>query len=127
MPLLLVSPNNDKMVTVSVVRLSSASTLTRELAGKTLEMTGSAVSLLIKEEADIMKDKLIGMPIPKVRLIMALGEPLPMADIGCVKVPIRIDKLAIYNSSVFSCRRIDNTNYPWAGLFTATQLSHVTL
>ena len=32
---------------------------------------GSAVSLLIKEEADIMKDTLVSMPIPQVRLMMA--------------------------------------------------------
>ena len=65
--LLPVSLNNDKTVTVSVhVVRSSASTLTGKLAGKTLEMmldSGSAVSLLIKEEADIMKDTLISTPI----------------------------------------------------------------
>ena len=83
------------MVTVSVVR-SSASTLTGELAGKALEMmldSGSAVSLLIKGEADIMKDTLISTSIPQVRLIMASGEPLPV--VGCVKAPIRIDQLAV--------------------------------
>ena len=65
--LLPVGPNNDKTVTVFVhVVRSSASTLTGKLAGKTLEMmldSGSAVSLLIKEEADIMKDTLISTPI----------------------------------------------------------------
>ena len=83
------------MVTVSAVR-SSASTLTGELAGKTLEMmldSESAVSLLIKEEADNMKDTLTSTLIPKVRLIMASGEPLPI--VGCVKAPIRFDQLAV--------------------------------
>ena len=40
-----------------------------------------------------MEDTLISMPIPQVRLIMASGEPLPV--VGCVKVPIRIDQLAV--------------------------------
>ena len=78
------------MVTVSVVR-SSAATLVGELAGKSLEMmldSGSAVSLIIKEEVDTLHDKLINIPIPQVRLITASGEPLPIT--GCVQAPVRI-------------------------------------
>ena len=89
----------------------SASTLTGKLASKTLEMIldlGSAVSLLIKEEADIMKDTprvyklldtLMSTLIPKVRVIMLSGEPLPI--VGCVKAPIRIDQLAVSHQFLF--------------------------
>ena len=90
--LLPVGPPDDQkqMVTVSVVR-SSAATLVGELAGKSLEMmldSGSAVSLIIKEEVDTLHDKLINIPIPQVRLITASGEPLPIT--GCVQAPVRI-------------------------------------
>ena len=68
-----------------------------------------------------MKDTLISAPIPQVRLIMASGEPLPI--VGCVKAPIRIDRLAVSHQFVVVERLVTPCSYPWAGLFTATQLS----
>ena len=67
---------------------SSAATLTGELAGERMEMmldSGSAVSLVIKEEADKLQGQLANIPIPQVRLITASGEPLQIT--GCVQAP----------------------------------------
>ena len=89
-PLLPVGLTEDQVVTVFVVK-SSAATLIGELAGRPLEMmldSGSAVSLIIKEVADNLQDKLTNIPIPQVRLITASGEPLPI--IGCVQAPVKI-------------------------------------
>ena len=95
-PLLPVGLMEDQVVTVSVVK-SSAATLIGELAGRPLEMmldSGSAVSLIIKEVADNLQDKLTNIPIPQVRLITASGEPLPI--IGCVQAPVKIMLLTSY-------------------------------
>ena len=64
------------VITVAAVR-SSAATLTGELASKPMEMmldSGSAVSLVRKEEADKLQDKLTNIPIPQVRLVTASGS-----------------------------------------------------
>ena len=72
---------------------SSAATLTGELAGKPMEMmldSGSAVSLVLKEEADKLQDKLT---IPQVRLVTASGEPLQVA--GRVQASVKICQLNV--------------------------------
>ena len=54
-----VGSSDYNVITVAAVR-SSAATLTGELAGKPMEMmldSGSAVSLVLKEEADKLQDK----------------------------------------------------------------------
>ena len=59
---------------MAAVRFSAA-TLTGELVGERMEMmieSGSAVSLVIKEEADKLQGKLTNIPIPQVRLITPL-------------------------------------------------------
>ena len=72
-----VGPSDHNVITVAAVRYSAA-TLTGELAGKPMEMmldSGSAVLLMLKEEADKLQDKLTNITIPQVRLITASGEP----------------------------------------------------
>ena len=95
---LLVCPSVDNAITVAAVR-SSAATLTGELAGERMEMmldSGSAVSLLIKEEADKLQGELANIPIPQVKLIIASGEPLQCSS-SCenqsVKCFLVVDKL----------------------------------
>ena len=58
-----------------------------------------------------MKDTPISTPIPKVRLIMASSEPLPI--VGCVKAPIRIDQLAVSQQLLISCGKFDNYGVPF--------------
>ena len=77
---------------------SSAATLTGELAGECMEMmldSGSAVSLVIKEEADKLQGQLVNIPIPQVRLITASGEPLPRGNqsVKCYSSVLVVDKL----------------------------------
>ena len=79
---------------------SSAATLTGELAGERMEMmldSGSAVSLVIKEEADKLQDKLANIPIPQVRLITASGEPLQITDKLVAPVILGLDFLQQHN------------------------------
>ena len=96
--LLPVGPSNDRVVTVAAVKCNAA-ILTGELAGKIMEMmidSGSAVSLVMKQEVDTLKqDKLFNVPVPKLRLVTALGEP--MLIIGCIQAPVRISHLEITN------------------------------
>ena len=90
-----VGPSDYYVITVAAVR-SSAATLTGELAGKPMEMmldSRSAVSLVLKEEADKLQDKLTNITIPQVRLITASGEPLQIA--GRVQASVRIYQLNI--------------------------------
>ena len=92
-----VGPANDyEVVTVSRVRSSSA-TLTGEFAGRVMEMmldSGSAVSLVIKQEnSNFNQDKLTNIPAPKLRLVTASKEPLPI--IGCVQTLVRISQLEV--------------------------------
>ena len=90
-----VGPSDHNVITVAAVR-SSAATLTGELAGKPMEMmldSGSAVSLVLKEEADKLQDKLTNITIPQVRLITASGEPLHIA--GRVQASVRICQLNV--------------------------------
>ena len=92
---LLVGPSVNNAITVAAVK-SSAATLTGELAGECMEMmldSGSAVSLVIKEEADKLQGKLANIPIPQVRLITAAGEPLQIT--GCVQAPVGISQLNV--------------------------------
>ena len=73
-----VDPSDDYVITVAAVR-SSTATLTGELAGKPMEMileSGSAISLVLKEEADKFQEQLTNIPIPQIRLITASGELL---------------------------------------------------
>ena len=100
-----VGPSDDNVITVAAVR-SSAATFTGELAGKPKEMmldSGSAVSLVLKEEADKLQDKLTNIPIPQVRLITASENQ----SVKCY-------------SSVFGYSQISDTCYLWLGFFTAT-------
>ena len=54
----------------------------------------SAVSLVMKQEVDTLKqDKLFNVPVPKLRLVTASGEP--MLIIGCIQAPVRISQLEI--------------------------------
>ena len=94
---LLVGPSVNKAITVAAVK-SSAATLTGELAGERrgMEMmldSGSAVTLVIKEEADKLQGQLANIPIPQVRLITASGEPLQIT--GCVQAPVGISQLNV--------------------------------
>ena len=90
-----VGPSDHNVITVAAVR-SSAATLTGELAGKPMEMmldSGSAVSLVLKEEADKLQDKLTNITIPQVRLVTASGEPLQVA--GRVQASVKICQLNV--------------------------------
>ena len=93
-----VGPSDHNVITVAAVK-SSAATLTGELAGKPMEMmldSGSAVSLVslvLKEEADKLQDKLTNITIPQVRLVTASGEPLQIA--GRVQASVRICQLNV--------------------------------
>ena len=62
-------PCDDNIVTVLAARCNAA-ILTGELVGKTMEMiidSGSAVSLVAKQEADSLKhDKWLNIPVPKL-------------------------------------------------------------
>ena len=80
----------------TLVAEDGAATLTGELAGKPMEMmldSGSAVSLVLKEEADKLQDKLTNITIPQVRLITASGEPLQIA--GRVQASVKICQLNV--------------------------------
>ena len=56
--------------------------------------TGSAVSLVMKQEMDTLKqDKLFNVPVPKLRLVTASREPMLIT--GCIQAPVRISQLEI--------------------------------
>ena len=86
-----VGPSDYNVITVAAVR-SSAATLTGELPEIILD-SGSAVSLVLKEEADKLQDKLTNITIPQVRLITASGEPLQIA--GHVQASVKICQLNV--------------------------------
>ena len=107
--LLPVSPSNDCVVTVAAVKCNTA-ILTGELAVKIMEImidSGSAVSLVMKQEVDT-KDKLFNVPVPKLRVVTASGEP--MLIIGCIQAPVRISHLEITHQFL-----VVDTSYPWGG------------
>ena len=90
-----VGPSDHNVITVAAVR-SSAATLTGELDGKPMEMmldSGSAVSLVLKEEAYKLQDRLTNITIPQVTLVTASGEPLQVA--GRVQASVKICQLNV--------------------------------
>ena len=70
--------------------------LNGQWGGKVMEMmldSGSAMSLVIKQEVANVQQQLTNCSIPRVKLITASGEPLPIT--GCVQALVRIHHLEL--------------------------------